>query len=123
MNPTDLLRAFASGSLSQENRPIRLQWGRSQSTLEQILIVQRIDITEGLCAGIEGHLTCVSTRVDLPLNAFIGLPVSVQLVNDRGALHQICGIVTDVRAGQSDGSLATYQLTIRDALSVPREPI
>lgn len=33
-------------------------------------------------------------------------------------LHPICAIVTDARAGQSDGSLATYQLTMRDALSV-----
>jgi len=118
MNLADALQAFASGSLNQENRPIRLHWGSAQSTLEQVLVVQRINITEGLCTGIEGQLTCLSTRANLPLNAFIGLPVSVQLVNDRGALHQICGIITDARAGQSDGSLATYQLTIRDALSV-----
>ncbi|WP_341313473.1 type VI secretion system Vgr family protein [Paraburkholderia sp. IMGN_8] len=118
MNSADLLRAFASGVLDQNNRPIRLQWGHAQKALEQVLVIQRIDIREGLCAGIEGHLTCVSTRADLPLKAFIGLPVSVQLVTDRGAIHQICGLVTDARAGQSDGSLATYQLIIRDALSV-----
>jgi len=118
VNSADLLRALASGVLDQNNRPIRLQWGRAQEALEQVLVVQRIDIREGLCSGIEGHLTCVSTRSDLPLKAFIGLPVSVQLVTDRGAIHQICGLVTDARAGQSDGSLATYQLTIRDALSV-----
>lgn len=118
MNSADLLRAFASGVLDQNNRPIRLQWGHAQKALEQVLVVQRIDIREGLCAGIEGHLTCVSTRADLPLKAFIGLPVSVQLVTDREGIHQICGLVTDARAGQSDGSLATYQLTIRDALSV-----
>ncbi|MFM0489688.1 type VI secretion system Vgr family protein [Paraburkholderia graminis] len=118
MNSADLLRALASGVLDQNHRPIRLQWGRAQEALEQVLVVQRIDIREGLCSGIEGHLTCVSTRSDLPLKAFIGLPVSVQLVTDRGAIHQICGLVTDARAGQSDGSLATYQLTIRDALSV-----
>jgi type VI secretion system secreted protein VgrG len=118
VNSADLLRAFASGVLDQNNRPIRLQWGHAQKALEQVLVIQRIDISEGLCAGIEGHLTCVSARADLPLKAFIGLPVSVQLVTDRGAIHQICGLVTDARAGQSDGSLATYQLTIRDALSV-----
>jgi type VI secretion system secreted protein VgrG len=83
-----------------------------------VLIAHRIDISEGLCSGIVGHVTCLSTRADLPLNAFIGLPLSVQMVTDRGALHPICAIVTDARAGQSDGSLATYQLTMRDALSV-----
>jgi len=114
----DLLRAFASPSLTQANRALRLHWGSAQSSLEQVLIAHRIDISEGLCSGIMGHVTCLSRRADLPLNAFIGLPLSVQMVTDRGALHPICAIVTDARAGQSDGSLATYQLTMRDALSV-----
>ncbi|MFL9950158.1 type VI secretion system Vgr family protein [Paraburkholderia agricolaris] len=118
MNSADLLRAFASPSLTQANRAFRLHWGSAQSSLEQVLIAHRIDISEGLCSGIVGHVTCLSTRADLPLNAFIGLPLSVQMVTDRGALHPICAIVTDARAGQSDGSLATYQLTMRDALSV-----
>ncbi|CAE6819842.1 type VI secretion system Vgr family protein [Paraburkholderia aspalathi] len=118
MNSADLLRAFASPSLPQANRAFRLHWGSAQSSLEQVLIAHRIDISEGLCSGIVGHVTCLSTRADLPLNAFIGLPLSVQMVTDRGALHPICAIVTDARAGQSDGSLATYQLTMRDALSV-----
>ncbi|CAD6533560.1 hypothetical protein LMG28727_03089 [Paraburkholderia kirstenboschensis] len=83
-----------------------------------MLIAHRIGIREGLCSGIVGHVTCLSTRADLPLNAFIGLPLSVQMVTHRGALHPICAIVTDARAGQSGGSLATYQLTLRDALSV-----
>ncbi|MFY0022261.1 contractile injection system protein, VgrG/Pvc8 family, partial [Acinetobacter baumannii] len=89
------------------NRAIRLHWGKAQSTLEQVLVVQRIDIREGLYTGIEGHLTCLSTRSDLPLKTFLGLPVAVRLVTDRGALHEICGLITDARAGQSDGSLAT----------------
>jgi type VI secretion system secreted protein VgrG len=112
------LRAFASPSLTQSNRAFRLHWVSAQSSLEQVLIAHRIDISEGLCSGIVGHVTCLSTRADLPLNAFIGLPLSVQMVTDRGALHPICAIVTDARADQSDGSLATYQLTLRDALSV-----
>lgn len=118
MNLADALQAFASSALNQSNRAIRLHWGKAQSTLEQVLVVQRIDIREGLYTGIEGHLTCLSTRSDLPLKTFLGLPVAVRLVTDRGALHEICGLITDARAGQSDGSLATYQLTIRDALSV-----
>ena len=40
------------------------------------------------------------------------------MTTDRGRLHTINGIVTDVRTGQSDGSLTCYQLTIRDVLSV-----
>ncbi|WP_434116055.1 type VI secretion system Vgr family protein [Paraburkholderia caffeinilytica] len=124
MNPNDLPGAFASLALSEANRPFRLNWGETGHThsphrsLERVLIPQRLDISEGLCTGIEGHITCLSSCAGLPLTTFIGLPVGVQLVTDRGGLHSICGIVTHARAGESDGSLATYQLTIRDALSV-----
>ncbi|WP_353627705.1 type VI secretion system Vgr family protein [Ralstonia pseudosolanacearum] len=117
MNLTDLLRAF-TGVLDQNHRSILLDWGRAQDTLGQVLVPQYIDITEGLCTGIEGHVTCLSARPDLPLPAFLGLPLSVQLVTDTGALQPINGIITDVRAGQSDGSLGCFQLTIRDALAI-----
>lgn len=112
------IRQFWVSSSASLPHIFRLHWDSAQSSLERVLIAHRIDISEGLCSGIVGHVTCLSTRADLPLNAFIGLPLSVQMVTDRGALHPICAIVTDARAGQSDGSLATYQLTMRDALSV-----
>jgi len=118
MDFSGIEQAFAANTLDQKHRPILLRWGSDRKLLEQVLVVQRIDVTEGLCAGIEGHLTCLSTRVDLPPNAFLGLPVSLQLVTDTGGLQAINGIVTDVRVGQSDGSLACYQLTLRDALAV-----
>ncbi|WP_430363328.1 type VI secretion system Vgr family protein [Trinickia sp. NRRL B-1857] len=79
---------------------------------------QRVDIRETLCGGVDGRISCVSTSAGIPLNTFIGLPVQVQLVTDRGGLHPICGIIVDARDGESDRSLATYQLLIRDALSL-----
>lgn len=118
MNTAELLRTFASGVVDQNNRPVRMNWGPAQKTLEHVLALQYADIREGLMTGIEGHLTCVSARADLPIRSFIGLPVSVEMTTDRGRLHTINGIVTDVRTGQSDGSLTCYQLTIRDVLSV-----
>ncbi|WP_338642184.1 type VI secretion system Vgr family protein [Burkholderia pyrrocinia] len=112
-----MLRAFVS-ALDQNNRAIRFHWGRHQDALGHVLVPQNVDLTEGLCTGIEGHLTCLSSRPDLPLSAFLGLPLSVQLVTDRGEPYPINGIITDVRAGQSDGSLTCVQLTLRDALSI-----
>jgi len=117
VNVTEMLRAFAS-ALDQNNRAIRFHWGRHQDALAHVLVPQNIDLTEGLCAGIEGHLTCLSSRPDLPLATFLGLPLSVQLITDRGKPYPINGIITDVRAGQSDGSLTCVQLTLRDALSI-----
>ncbi|QCP51604.1 type VI secretion system tip protein VgrG [Trinickia violacea] len=83
-----------------------------------LLLIQRIDIREELCGGIEGRLSCISTSIGVQLETFLGQPVTVQLVTDQGGLHSICAIVTDAHEGESDGSLATYQLVIRDALSI-----
>ena len=54
----------------------------------------------------------------MPLKNFIGVPAELQIVTDRGQLRRICGIVVEAASGQSDGGLATYQLVMRDALSV-----
>ncbi|NIE66029.1 type VI secretion system tip protein VgrG [Burkholderia sp. Ax-1719] len=95
-----------------------MYWSRSQKTLAGLLLVQRLDIREVLCGGIEGQLTCISTSIGIPLESFLGQPLTVQLATDKGELHSICAIVTDAYEGESDGSLATYQLVIRDALSI-----
>jgi type VI secretion system secreted protein VgrG len=52
------------------------------------------------------------------LKEFIALPAELQFVTDRGDTHSICGIVAQAAAGQSDGGLATYELVLRDALSL-----
>ncbi|MDL5410488.1 contractile injection system protein, VgrG/Pvc8 family, partial [Escherichia coli] len=72
-------------------------------------LIQRLDIREDLCGGIEGRVSCISTTIGAPLEAFLGQPLTIQLVTDQGALHSICAIVTDAREGESDGSLGTYQ--------------
>lgn len=42
-------------------------------------------------------------------------------MTDTGALRTVCGIVGGATEGQSDGGLATYQLIIRDAISLLEE--
>nr|WP_240763548.1 type VI secretion system Vgr family protein [Paraburkholderia silviterrae] len=83
-----------------------------------MLFLQRLDIREDLCGGIEGRLSCISTSNGIALQNFLGQPVTVQLMTDKGTLQSICAIVTDAHEGESDGSLATYQLVVRDALSI-----
>lgn len=81
---------------------------------------QYADIRQGICAGLDARVVCLSTHADLPLQDVLGLPVSIQLATDQGALHWINGVVTDVQAGQSDGSLISYRLTVGDAMSLMR---
>lgn len=115
---SETISSFASGAVDWNRRPIALNFGRLQGSLGRLLALQHANVREGLMTGIRGHLTCVSTRHDLSPRLFIGVPVSVRLVTDRGHLHFINAIIQNVQIGQSDGELCVYQLTVCDALSL-----
>lgn len=114
----NIQRIFIGALPSQDTRAFRLYWRSSQSDLADLLFLQRLDIREDLCGGIEGRLSCISTSTGVALQNFLGQPVTVQLVTDAGGVQSICGIVTDAHEGEADGSLTTYQLVMRDALSI-----
>jgi len=116
MNLNDLIEA--SSGLSAANRPIHLRLSQKRKMHDDTLLIKRVTGTETICGGLEYRLLCVSTRADLALKDFIALPVEVQFVTDRGDTRAVCGIVAQAAAGQSDGGLATYELMIRDAMSL-----
>ncbi|ONN67622.1 type VI secretion system Vgr family protein [Herbaspirillum sp. VT-16-41] len=120
MNHAYLLKGFPASLLSEAHRGFRLLWeqGLARNKYSDVLLLQSMDVSETLCGGVLGHLTCLSPQVGLPLKDLIGTPLSVQIVTAEQGLHSISGIITDARAGQSDGALAVYQLTVRDALSI-----
>lgn len=120
----NMLNAFGLYSnLTQANRPIRLRLSHQNAILDDLLLVKRVSGQETLCGGIEYRLSCVSNNASLPLKDFIALPAELQFVTDRGQLRSVCGIVAQASAGQSDGGLATYQLVVRDALSLMEKRI
>jgi type VI secretion system secreted protein VgrG len=73
---------------------------------------------ESVCGGFEYRILCVADNAALALKDFIGVPVELRVITDRGQVRRICGIVTEAASGQSDGGLATCQLVMRDVLSV-----
>ncbi|MFC5460685.1 type VI secretion system Vgr family protein [Massilia niabensis] len=105
-------------SLSTAHRVLRLRLAHAEGLLDDVLLPQRITGTESICGGLEYRVACVASDPALPLKELIALPAEVQVVLDRGGLRSICGIVTEARSGDSDGGLATYQLVLRDALSI-----
>lgn len=115
--------AFASAVLSQQHRPLRLRWRPQETRFAQWLLVQRVDIEEAWLDGLQAKLTCVSSDPELPLQALLGQPLGIEMVTDRGGLHHTNGIITEARAGQADGALRIYQLTLKDALSIMEERI
>lgn len=118
MSYSSLPRTSLGALPSQKQRAIRLAWGGREDELDDLLLPQRVDVRESLFGGIEGSISCVSTSAGIPLSTFVGLPVSIRFVTDTGQLHAVNGIVVDAREGECDGALATYQLLIRDALSI-----
>ena len=114
-----LVRDLFARFFDQRFRAIRLRFAEPSSKLfEGALLPQRVEVTEGLCEGITAHLTCLTTRSDLPLPLLLGLPIEVQFVTDVGDTKRLCVIVTQVRQGQSDGTVTCLQLTGQDVFAV-----
>ena len=114
------LRALAEtfDEWSGTGRPIRLRLPHGKRLRDNVLMIKRVTGSETMCGGLDYRLLCVSTSADFQLKELIALPAEIQFVTDRGELHAVCGIVTQVAAGQSDGGLATYELVMRDALAM-----
>jgi type VI secretion system secreted protein VgrG len=113
----DSFQAALDG-LTQRKRPIRLRLATEHGVADDLLMVKYVRGRETMCGGFEYRLLCVSTKAGLPLKQFNAIPVELQFVTDSGNLRSVCGIVARVVEGESDGGLATYQLTVRDALAL-----
>jgi type VI secretion system secreted protein VgrG len=105
-------------SLSTAHRPLRLRLAHAGQLSEDILLPQRVVGSEAVCGGIEYRVACLASSPHLPLKELIALPAEIQFVTDRGQLRSVCGLVTEARAGDSDGALASYELVLRDVFAV-----
>ncbi len=116
MHPKDAITSLSG--LSAANRPIRLKlWGEHGLERDMLCVTQVTGI-EAICGGIDYRILCVATTAGLELKQFIAMPVELQFVTSRGDMRSVCGIVAMAEEGESDGGLATYQLIMRDALSI-----
>ncbi|MDQ2820525.1 MAG: type VI secretion system tip protein VgrG [Pseudomonadota bacterium] len=120
----DLLRSLQREKpLSTANRPLRLRLYHPDGMLDDVLLAQRIEGTESICGGLHYRVFCLAGSARLALKELIALPAEITLVTDRGQLRRICGIVTEARAGDCDGALASYQLVLRDAMAIMEKRI
>ncbi|WP_332875678.1 type VI secretion system Vgr family protein [Massilia sp. S19_KUP03_FR1] len=110
-------------SLSTANRPLRLRLHHPEGILDDVLLAQRITGDESICGGIHYRVACLASTPLLALKELIALPAQIDFVTDRGHLRSICGIVTEARAGDCDGGLATYHLVLRDAMAIMEKRI
>lgn len=117
MNIRESFRNFISG-IDANRRPVVLNWGKAQHALASQVALQHASIHESMMTGISGYLTCISQQGDLPPKLFIGAPVSVGIVTDRGQLRAINAIVSAVQIGRTDGELTVLPVH-RDRRSEP----
>ena len=112
--------AFARliAELTDNNRPLRLRLPVKDQLLGQALLIQHLTGHAAVCDGFDLEVHCLSGSAHIPLKTFIALPISLEIVTDCGELHCINGIVTEARAGESDGGFATYKLRVQDAFSL-----
>jgi len=125
MQDTNELRNFMREKkwLNSSHRPIRLKICHQQIHTDDILLPQLVTGTESVCGGFEYRVNCVATSFTLPLKEFIGLPASLEFVNDRRQLRKVNGLISQASAGDSDGAIASYQLVIRDAMAFMEQRI
>jgi type VI secretion system secreted protein VgrG len=116
MNVNDIYASMSG--LKGTNRPLRLKLWNEDGLVDDLLHVKQVAGIEAVCGGIEYRLLCVAAKAGLELKQFIAMPVEVQFVTSTGTLRSVCGIVDVAEEGGSDGGLATYQLIVRDALSL-----
>src|SRR5471030_134012 len=110
-------------TLTADNRPLRMRLALPTGIVDDLLLPQRVEGSESICGGLEYHVDCVATDAKLPLKQFIAIPAELQFVTDRGGLRKVSGIVTQAKAGRSDGGLASYQLVVRDAFAIMEQRV
>jgi type VI secretion system secreted protein VgrG len=104
--------------LRTNHRPIQLTLAHPQKMTADVLLPQFVQGSEAICSGFEYRVSCVATSNTLPLKELIGLPATLQFVNDRGQLRKVNGFVSEASSGESDGAIASYQLVIRDVFAI-----
>lgn len=117
MDITDLLTVVSDLILSAEARALRLRFLSSDTrSLNDVLLVQGVDLHERMNDGIQGHVTCVSTRADIPLDVLRGVPVEVQMTTDSGSTRLVRALIDSAQRGASARGLTVYQLRVVDPL-------
>jgi type VI secretion system secreted protein VgrG len=119
MQNRDGLGDFMSGDkwLTSDNRLIRLKLFHRNGPSDDVLLPQCVRGTEAVCSGFEYRIDCVATTYNLPLKEFIGTPATLEFVTDRGQLRRVNGLVAQATSGDSDGTITSYQLVLRDAMT------
>jgi type VI secretion system secreted protein VgrG len=99
---------------SSENRPLRLKLPYLEEGFREKLYLQEAEGWEGINAGLDYRLCCVSQKAGQSLKRFIGQPAEIQYTTDSGEAHRICGVITEAKEGAGDGGLAFYRLRLQD---------
>ncbi|MFN3298056.1 type VI secretion system Vgr family protein [Caldimonas sp.] len=105
-------------AFSQSTRLLRLQGGLLPGVLPAGLIAQRALVHEGLSEPFRLEIDALSPSAGLPVAAWPGHEVVLQLLCADGSLRSWHGHVLAARFGGADGGWARYHLTVGPWLSL-----
>lgn len=105
--------------IDDSHRAIRARFaGAEGALLDRLLQPQQVHIHEAVNGRFSMVLTCLCTSAELPEVQFLGLPIQVQIVTDRGHLSSRTGFVQAAERGAGDGDFIVVQLTAVDVLTL-----
>ncbi|WP_176047888.1 type VI secretion system Vgr family protein [Burkholderia sp. BCC1644] len=127
MNPTELVRAVAAqfpnferllSGFTQSRRLLQVTFASSMGLPGDAVLPHQLTASEGICEPLRFTLQALSSDISMPLKAFIGAPVALQVGDIAGAERTICAIVCEARQLAADGGFVLYEFVCTDALSL-----
>ncbi|RYY78483.1 MAG: type VI secretion system tip protein VgrG [Moraxellaceae bacterium] len=112
----NLFNALVQWALNPQHRALQIQF--SNTALDSQVFLQRIEGCHALNEGLSAELLCFSHNPYIALKQFIGCQVVVVQLTDTGLWHRTSGIITAASAGDGDGALTPYTLTVQDPTSL-----
>lgn len=112
----NLFNALVQWALDPQHRALRIQF--SNAILNPQVFLQRIEGHHVINEGLNAELMCFSHNPYISLKQFIGCQVVVAQRSDTGLWHRTSGLITGASAGDSDGALTPYKLTLQDTTSL-----
>ena len=104
-------------SLSQHARLVTLACA-TQREIARALVAEQFTGREGINALFVFDLDAVSQSADLDIDALVGAPLAIGLLQANGSRRAWHGVCTHAGATGADGGLARYRLRLGPALAL-----
>ena len=122
MNLPDPFKLIADSAslITQNNRILKIIWPENCGFNPSIMVPRKLTGTETLSENYsyELELSCVDQT--LPAHFLLGLGIGLTLLQSDSETRAICGVITRVHKGQSNGGDLPIRITVTSVLDLMR---